>query len=265
MAAPVDPAAGLARAFAEHSLLPELLALAETGDGPPASWARLLGRVGFTIDHIEDEELPDGENLASIMAEDAWRISQWLELVDSAGLTDAGRSVEAVARAPMRERTEAIWRPAQDVLAEQIRECYRGGGEISIVDLVREGANLLARSDDVWVACCPGLLLIEFEALAYLAQSDPQTASSLVNELADHRANAMRDLGPPAPDDPELLHQLVHADAVSEYYEEQLPGHINDSVFTLTAAQATVMLFVFCGLLAVPMPHLPVQFLVAPK
>ena len=265
MAAPLDPAAGLARAFAEYSLLPDLLALAETGDGPPPSWARLLGRGGFTIDHIEDDELPDGENFASIMAADAWRISQWLELVTSDGLTEAGRSVAAVADIAGGERTEAVWRPAQDTLAAQLRECYRGEGEISIVDLVQQGANLLARPDDVWAAYCPGLLLVEFEALIYLAQSDPQSAATLAAELADHRTNAMRGAGPPSPDEPDVLHRFVHADAVSDYYEEQLPGHTNDGVLTLTAAQATVMLFVFCGLLAVPMPHSPVQFLVAPE
>ena len=265
MAAPLDPGAGLARAFAEYSLLPDLLALAETGDGPPPSWARLLGRVGFTIDHIEDDELPDGENPASIMADDAWRISQWLELVTSDGLTDAGRTVAAVAEVVGDDRTEAVWRPAQNTLAAQLRACYRGEGEISIVDLVHQGANLLARPDDVWAAYCPGLLLVEFEALIYLAQSDPQAAAALPDQLAGHRVNAMRGAGPPSPDESDLLHRFVHADAVSDYYEEQLPGHTNDSVLTLTAAQATAMLFVFCGLLAVPMPHLPVQFLVVPE
>ena len=265
MAAPLDPAAGLARAFAEYSLLPDLLALIETGDRLPSSWARLLERVGFTIDHIEDEELPDGENLASIMADDAWRIAQWLELVRSDGLTDAGSSIAAVAQVAAGERTEAIWRPAQDVLAAQIRECYRGEDGISIVDLMQDGAHRLARLDDVWAGYCPGLLLVEFEALVYLAQSDPQSAAALVNELGDHRRNAMRDFDPPSPDEPDVLHRFVHADAVSDYYEEQLPGQTNDGVLTLTAAQATVMLLVFCGLLSVPLPHLPVQFLVVPE
>lgn len=264
MAAPVDPAAGLARAFADFWLLPDLLALGATAAMPPPSWVRLLERSGFATDHVADEDLPDGPNWASIMAEDVWRIAEWLELVRGDGLTDAGRSIAEVANYPEEERTQAVWGPADATMATQVRAHYRGAGGISVAQLVQDGARSLMRPDDVWAAFCPGLLLVEFEALVYLAQTDPQSAANLVEELPDHRRDAMQGTAPPSPDVPGLLHRFAHADAVSQYYSDQLPGFTNEEVLTITAAQATAIVFIFCGLLSVPLPHLPVQFLVVP-
>ena len=76
--------------------------------------------------------------------------------------------------------------------------------------------------------------------------------------------DAMQGTDPPSPDVPSLLHRFAHADAVSQYYFDQLPGFTNEEVLTITAAQATAIVFIFSGLLSVPMPHLPVQFLVVP-
>ena len=264
MAAPVDPAAGLARAFADFWLLPDLLELGAAAGMPPASWVRLLERSGFAADHVADEDLPAGPNWASIMADDVWRIAEWLELVRDDSLTDAGRSIAEVANYAMKERTQAVWGPADTTMATQVRAHYRGAEGISVVQLVQDGARALMDPDDVWAAYCPGLLSVEFEALVYLAQTDPQRAAGLVEELPGHRRDAMRGKGSPSPDVPSLLHRFAHADAVSQYYFEQLPGFTNEEVLTITAVQAAAILFVFCGLLSVPMPHLPVQFLVVP-
>ena len=263
MAAPVDPQAGLARAFAEFWLLPDLLAAWTPGAAAPASWTRLLEREGFTVDHIEEDELPEGPNLASVMAADAWRVAHWLELVDSAGVTDAGLEVAQVARFDFDERNEAVWRVAKEVVAAQVRKCYLGAGGVRITDLLETGANVLAEAEDAWTRFCPGLLLAEIEALIHGANSDAERAHALADGLARHRVRAMRAYSSPPEEFDEILNMSAHADTVSAYYIRELPGHIDESVLTLTAAQATAILFVFCGLLTPPKPYLPVQYLVA--
>ena len=125
MAAQVEPEQGLARAFAEYSLLPDLLVRTVPGEGAPASWTQLLGDIGFTVDHIDDDELPPVLGVTAIMAEDAWRISQWLDSSTRMASRDAGRQIAEVARTSMKDRSEAVWGPADAVLAQQVRECYR--------------------------------------------------------------------------------------------------------------------------------------------
>ena len=263
MVAPVDPQTGLARAFAEFWLLPDLLAAWTPGTVPPESWVRLLNREGFTVDHIEDEELPEGSDLASIMAADALRVCQWLELVDDYGLTEAGLQVAQVAQVDFESRNEAAWKESDGIVAEQIRKCYLGAGGVRIVDLLQTGADVLAEAEDIWINYCPGLLLAEIEALLYLAHTDAARATALAGDLAKHRVRAMREYSSPNQDVDEILLMSAHVDAVSTYFIQELPGHIDESVLTLTAAQATAILIVFCGLLMPPKPHLPVQYLVA--
>ena len=243
-------------------MLPDLLRCSAPGTGPPEAWAILLARTGFAVDHIDDGELPPGPDLAAIMAEDAWRIAQWLELVTADELTEAGRFVAQVAETPPRNRTEEVWRPAIAVLAAQVRECYLGTEEQRIVDLVQEGATTLKEPQDPWTAFCPGLLLPEIEALLNLANTNAQEARGLIPDLMPFRREAMRDYNGPVSGVDDILNMSIHADAVSGYYLNELDGYINPRALTLTAAQATVILFVFCGLLTAPKPHLPVQYLV---
>ena len=265
MAAPVDPERGLARAFAEFWLLPDLLALPGSGDGPPAAWADLLSEHGYNMDHVFDEDLPPGPDVASVMAQDAWRIADWLELIDADGLTVPGRGIAAVAEVASRSRTEAVWEPAEGILAAQISRHYAGARDLSIVELVQLGARALAVAQDEWTSFCPGLLHVEFEALVYLAQTNPERAVELAGELAQNRIEAMRGAGQPVAGVVDLLNMTIHADAVSSYYLDQLDNHVDDAILTLTASQATVLLFVFCGLLECPLPWSPVQYLTAPS
>ena len=86
----------------------------------------------------------------------------------------------------------------------------------------------------------------------------------MVGELAPNRVEAMRDFGPPLPNVVGLMNMTVHVDRVSTHYLDTLRNHVDDGVLTLTAAQATAILFVSCGLLESPMPELPVQYLVVP-
>ena len=264
MVAQVDAQTGLARAFAEFGLLPDLLRLNTYGGGTVVSWAALLDREGFTMDHVDDAHLPEGDERHFIMAQDAWRIAEWLELTRDGGLTEAGRQVAAIADYSSNERTQAVRQPAEDVLAEQLRTCYLGPNGLGIVDLVQEGARALADAHDDWIQVCPGLLLVEFESLIYLAFSDPDRAARMPGELVQHRLDAMRGWPPPPAAADELALMLTHADAVAEHYLEALPGYVDEDEFTLTAVQATLILFVFCGLLKCRKLHLPVQYLVVP-
>ena len=263
MAAPIDPDRGLARAFAEFWLLPDLLALNASRGGTVAAWSELLDREGFTMDHVDDDHLPEGDERPFIMAQDAWRIAEWLALAQAGGLTESGRLVAAVAENPSAERTQSLWRPAESVIARQIRVCYRGSRDIAIADLVQAGARNLSGEQDEWIQVCPGLLLVEFEALLHLSFADPQKAAELPGQLAQHRLDAMRGFEPPDAGLDELTNMLTHADAVSEHYLQVLPEHIDEDTLTLTAVQATLILFVFCGLLKCPKPYLPVQYVVA--
>lgn len=265
MAVPLDPETGLARAFAEYGLLPDLLALNANGTGSVESWAALLDREGFAMDHVDNDHLPEGIERERVMALDAWRVAEWLELAQEGGLTDAGRAVAAVADYGAGERTQAVWLPAEEVIAEQMKTCYRGAGGIAIVDLVQEAARALAGSEDEWTRICPGLLPVEFEALVNVAHADAQAAIRLPSELAGHRREAMRNSPAPLNDTDELENMLFHADMLAGYYLRALPGHLNEDVLTLTAVQATLILFVLCGLLRCPKPHLPVQYMVVPN
>ena len=265
MAAPIDAPSGLVRAFAEFWLLPDLLALEDRSDEPPPAWAELLQTKGFNRDHVEDDDLPPGSRLPAIMAEDAWRAATWLELVGPHGLTDAGRKVARVAEFGSDSRTEFVWRPAEEVLARQIEDLYLGADGISIARIVQAGALELEQAQDEWINFCPGLLQIEFEALVHLAHTEPERAEDLVVELANNRVRAMEPFGSPLPDVVDLANSLIHADTVTEYYFNSPAGLIDESVLTVTAAQATLIFFVFCGLLEIPAPELPVQFLRAPR
>ena len=264
MAAPLDAASGLCRAFADFSLLPDLLARAVPGDDAPQDWIDLLDDEGFNLDHVEYDELPVGPDVPTVLADDAWRLVIWLELADDAGLTEAGEVVAGVADFVLDSRTEQVWLPALRILTDRIADLYRGSDGTYVVDLLQAGARALTQAADQWTRQCPGLLLVEIEALLHLAYANPQRAVALVGELEQNRIEAMRGVGPPLAGVVDYLNMSIHSDAVSLYYTDGLAAHVDETVLTLTAAQATVILLVFCGVLEVPEPELPVQYLVAP-
>lgn len=264
MAAPIDANTGLVRAFADVWLPPDLLALAIPGDEPPQTWIDLLDEEGFNTDHIEDSDVPPDAELATVMAEDAWRLAEWLELVGPDGLTEPGEVIAGVAGFTSERRTEQVWLPAHRALAGQITNLYVGADGASIVDLVQAGAHALESASGEWFPFAPGLLLVEFESLAHLAYADPPAAQSLIGNLTQNRIEAMRGLGSPLPGVVDYLNMEIHADAVSTYYLDVLTGFVDDTELTVTVAQATVILLVFCGLLEVPEIELPVQYMVDP-
>ena len=293
MATPIDPHAGLSRWFVEFHFLPDLLLLTEprsrppdpsflteSRPHPPDTWAALLAEKGFTTDHIEEGALAQGADLPRQMAADAWRTSTWLRLIDGEGLTEPGQVIACIAEAEKpqtrseksrkkakkpRSRTQAVWQPAEAILAGQIKAHYLAADGRPVVDLIQIGADALWEriDEDPWITLCPGLLLAELETLLYLAYADPRYAESLARELPALRALAMRGRGLP-PRRHDLLNMTFHADAVTGYFLEHLFDEAagDDLWPTVTAVQATLSLLVFSNLYEVWPPHWPTQSLV---
>ena len=284
MVTPLDRAAGLSRVFGDFVLLPDLLALKTPEHDPRPSgmtevehalralrtpskaWIRLLADTAFNMDHVEDRDLPVDADLPTLMAHDVLRTSAWLDLFEGDELTDAGTRIAQVASVEQAERTEAVWKPAQDLLGAQIRACYRGADDRSVVALLEAAARVLEQDTNEWTQrFCPGLLLVEIEALLYLAFADPARAHALLEEMVANRSEAMRDIGPPLADYGHMVNTVLHADRVCDFYMAARPEFFNAEILSLTATQATTLLLVFSGLLESPMPASPVQYLVVPR
>ena len=229
MAMPVDPQTGLVRFFAEFDLLPELLACVQESVEavPPESWSLLLEKKGFSMDHFMEVELLKRSDLASIMAEDAWRLAKWLELFDADGLTSKGYSIAMLADTAPDERNSSMDWSFAEALRIQIRKCYLGAEGLSLADLVQAGTKTLEESQDVWIKHCRGLFLVEFEALLYTGSTDKKMAETLVEELVQHRRNAMRTSPHAMRGVEEIENKLRHMFAVSRYYRDELSQYMN--------------------------------------
>jgi len=275
MGYPVDERYGLALAFADFHLLPELLAMAEFHEGPdvPRSWYRLPDGLDYNMDHLEVDEDQDLEEVRIELAKDAWRLAIGLELISKEGLTSKGLDLARLAAEPRTDRNADDARLLRATLAGQIHECYLKES-VSIAPVLREGAVRLA--DCQWAEYCPGLLLIEVQALIELSHTEPKDIESWTHDpddLVAARTEALRVYGKRAAnldvyeamlDDPEYAAQLHarvdHADAVAYFYfnKRKLDG------MTITEVRSTAMLLTFAGLLDERYPMGPVQCLTAP-
>ena len=270
----------LARTFVEYELLPRLLVLSSTagGNGPPQSWNKFLSENECNLEHLLDEDMPASDELVTHLVRDAWHLVSELELVSQTGLTTAGRRIAHLQNSPyqisdvhapygrlsilpgfgefpIRNHATLV-----SVLAQQLRTCYRGQDGLNITSLLQRGAALLAASDHIWAAYCPGLLLVELEALIHSACTDSTQAVQLCDDLVVNRDVAMHRYGMPSPDVTPMHNMVDHADAVAVFYFNDLEL-IQDSGPGLSVSRATAMLFTFCGLLQEAFPAGPVQCL----
>ena len=262
MAAPIDNRHGLALAFAEFSLLPDLVAR-DWGTGQktvPKSWQSFLSGRNLNTDHVNEGDLPSNADLADFMALDAWRLANWLEFVSPGRMTTEGLEIISLENLPLEARKQSHEELLCEALARQIKTCYLTSAGSSIADLLQRGARTLASADHEWASYCPGLLLVEFQALTHTARGDPERASKLVDELARNRHAAMRVYGVPRLGATSLQNTLDYADAVTAYYIEDLRLSVI-SAMTLTETRATAMLFEFAGLLEEAFPLGPVNCL----
>ena len=262
---------GIARAFAEFSLLPDLMALARDSTGRPLAppWTEFLEEAGCSLDHVEEPDRPNGRSVWRWMAEDAVNLSVRLGLLrwfsDGYFAVDAvGAAVASMADTPMDVRGEDEDRRLRLLLAQQVRALYRGDGDIEVSSLLLEAASAMRRTEHVWAKHCPGLLLVEFDALVHEAESDRAGAERLLGQLEENRDLAMHPHGRPEPASDPNDNAILHSDAVTDFYLFNLEYDARSSL-TITGARASAMLFTFAGLLAERVPLGPVQMLVPPS
>ena len=259
---PIEPA-WLARTFVEYESLPDLLALPGTveTDAPPESWTAWGYWDGCNIEHIEEDDMSADEDLRDFLVSDAWQLVRRLQLVSGDGLSPAGQRIADIAGTPLEQRIETGQMPdVFTVLAEQVRASHKGRDDLDITDLLQRGARQLAETAHVWAGYCPGLLLVEFGALVRLAGADPDRADLLIAELVVNRDSAMHAYDMPSPDILPIENMVIHADAVTAFYLDDL-GLLPDDTLNVSAARATAMLYTFSGLLREANPIGPVQCL----
>lgn len=262
---------GIARAFAEFSLLPDLMALARESTGRPLMplWTGELKDAGCSLDHVEEVDRPEGQSVWRWMAEDAIRLSVRLGLLrllpDGDFAVDAaGTAVASMADAPMEARREDEDGELRSMLAQQMRALYLGNGGMDVSSLLLEAASAMRRTEHVWAKHCPGLLLVEFDALVHEAESGRAGAERLLGQLEENRDLAMHPHGRPGPASDPNDNAILHSDAVTDFYLFNLE-YDGRSSLTITGARASAMLFTFAGLLAERVPLGPVQMLVPPS
>ena len=197
MGYPVDERHGLTLAFTDFHLLPEMLARVPGSQGPgiPRSWHRLPSEFDYNMDHLEDDEDGDLKDVQMELARDAWRLAIGLELVSEEGLTRKGIDLARLAVKPREDRTGDNTRFLRETLAEQILECYLRES-VSIATVLQEGAERVA--DSQWAEYCPGLLLIEVQALIELSHRESERFVSWSHDpddLVAARTEAMRVYG----------------------------------------------------------------------
>lgn len=167
VAGPLTGQGGIARAFAEFSLQPDLMALARESTGRPLAplWTECLEEVGCSLDHVEEPDRPNGRSVWRWMAEDAVNLSVRLGLLrllsDGDFAVDAaGDAVASMANAPMEARSEEDDGELRSMLAQQMRALYLGNGGMDVSSLLLEAARKMRRTKDIWAKHCPGLPLV---------------------------------------------------------------------------------------------------------
>lgn len=167
VAGPLTGQGGTARAFAEFSLLPDLMHLARESTGRPLAplWTECLEEVGCSLDHVEEPDRPNGRSVWRWMAEDAMNLSVRLGLLrllsDGDFAVDAaGVAVASMADAPMEARRKDEEGELRSMLAQQMRALYLGNGGMDVSSLLLEAASAMRRTEHVWAKHCPGLPLV---------------------------------------------------------------------------------------------------------
>ena len=147
----------LARTFVEYELLPRLLALPGIAGSnrPPRSWLSFLSERECNLEHMLDEDMPAHGDIPNYLVKDAWHLVQQLQLVSEQGLTSAGRDIAELHDFPSQVRDvdgtynlgtsdmplSSPYATGQhaglhNILAEQLRTCYRGHDGLDITSTV---------------------------------------------------------------------------------------------------------------------------------
>ena len=246
---PIEPG-WPARTFVDYEMVPALLAacLDAPPGRPPEAWAPLLDDGPAHTEHLDDEEDPIAEDdLADTLRADAWQMLGLLGLLNDDGLTSEGMALSTLASHAPYDRDNAWHETLCDTLAWQLKTHHLGAGNLGLAGLLVRGAGLLAATEHVWAAYCPGLLLVEFIALVQAGRQDADAAADLCERLVRHRDSAMARHGMPSPDRPPMENMVIHCDAVTDWYYDNV-SLLEDGP-TLGTVRASIMLYTFAGLL----------------
>ena len=238
---------GLSGVFADFDHLPALFAdVNELGSRREtvARWARLLEELGFDDRHIDPDEYPVAQPEAALAAEGAWRFAECMGFIAAGELTETGREAADFARLDAVRRHEAL----APILAKGVESALVGQGGEPILPLLRQAAQRLAASKNLWVRECPGLLPVEVGAIVHWACVDLQRAHTLVRDIEINRDVAMHRVGPPTPNARAGANAERHFERVSEFYLEH-PELRERVPLTFGEEFALARLLGYCGVL----------------
>ena len=155
---------------------------------------------------------------AVVAAEGAWRLAERFAWIDAKGQpSDSGRRVAALAQVDPERRREGL----APVLALGVEAAMRGQNGLPIIPLLRQAAQTLAASRNLWVRTCPGLVPVEVGAIVYWACVDRGRVEQIVRDIEINRDVAMHRLGSPDDDAPPSANTERHFDGVLEFYVRQ--------------------------------------------
>ena len=235
--------------FVEFDHLPALLAdmgRSKERHATVARWASLLEKLGFDDHHIDPGDYPVTQPESALAADGAWRFAECMGFIAAGNLTKAGRKVAGLTGLEPASRHEAL----APILAEGVESALVGQSGEPILPLLRQAAQTLAASRNIWARDCPGLLPVEVGAIAHWACVDLQRAHNIVRDIEINRDVAMHRVGPPNPDAPAGANAERHFERVSEFYLEH--SDLREQVaLTFGEELALVRLLGYCGVLQV--------------
>ena len=243
---------GLVRAFTDFHLLPDLLACAVQVNCEPSAtlrdWTHYLSVHVQNVRHMDPNDVPTGAARYRFLAQDVWHLANRLHLLTPNGISAAAQPLAAIATTPMAERTEGQNQTVTRILGKLITDHYLGEDGIPIVPLLQKGAQVLSETTHLWAIHCPGLLLIEMDALIYHACVNAEYAQQLADQLISWRDTPMHPVGFPNPYQPLEPNSRTHYEHVTDFYTEHT-WLAERSDMTFTEQYATAMLLITSGLL----------------
>ena len=257
-----DPA-GLVRAFADFSELPELLRLAQSGGPPetiPSRWANHLRSKGANFGHVEDSDLPNLDDRYPYWAQDAWQLCRKFGLVSEAG----GVADEALAAldAATSEREGAL----QGLLKSRIEDRWQAvDSGTAVIPLLVEGATRVAGAEAILGT---GLLLCEMVLLIALAgDHEPAKGEKPLDLVFKHRQDTQEEIqgDESAKGLSQIGKRMLLANRIRELClsEEVAATASGRPQMGLTEARATAILLVWVGVFDEAIPLGPTNCLVA--
>lgn len=242
---------GLAKAFAEFSLLPDLLQASRSGGDTEEDWTSVLRTHGFNDGHLDAGDLarlPPG-GLAALMARDARRLCERLQLLTPGGPSEAGQQVAEAAGQPAGDRPSAAERAAAAVVGEQIRRHYLGADGLALAALAQQAAAALAAAEPGSRTGLPGLVLAEFDTLLYWGLVHAGRGRDLVGELPRVRVEVRHRLEQAGLLAGEDFGTDTFCDAVTTWHYEQETLAFR-SPLSMTELRVTALAMTWSGLLA---------------